>query len=256
MSDQDALASLISLCESKSDNSSSKTASISEVIDDEHIETANQIEQVIIKPKKNKPIVHAWKKLLSKGELIQSLELKDGFVKIKLLNEYDNRSYYKAINIMIQKLYLSSEECQKTYRKPTIHTSAPYLIPLNPNSYPDNATALDALIQMALQPKKLITIEEINEHRGERAENHITPNERAKELEATPKVEDIYDIFKDLLEDPVQNLDEHWLASIDIEDNRPFLGFSLDLPEKTTTLTANIQEPKVPILRLKVTVKR
>ncbi len=225
-----------------------------------------EVEQEVnmVKPKKKRGVIHPWKKLLSTGELIQSLEIKEGLVFIKLVPQYNQRSFFKGINIMLQKLYDSSAQCQEIYRRPTSHTSSPYLILLANNTHPDPTAYLNDLINMAKQPSKQKVAKETDNssEKGSVAGIVIVAAEEpAKPVQpAKPevKVEDLYDIFNDLLADPIVDLEQPEFSISNIE-NAPFLGFDyvspIKLPEKfassTTQLVAN-DKKKVPILRLKL----
>lgn len=229
---------------------------------DEAPDEKEEVEQEVkrVKPKKKRGIIHPWKKLLSTGELIQSLEIKDGLVYIKLVPQYNQRSFFKGINIMLQKLYDSSAQCQEIYRRPTSHTSGPYLILLANSTHPDPTAYLNDLIHMAKQPsKQKIAKKTDNSSEKGSVVSVIQPEEEpAKALQSEVKVEDIYDIFRDLLAEPIIDLEQPEFSISNIE-NATFLGFDyippIKLPEifpsSTTQAVAN-DEKKVPILRLKL----
>lgn len=227
---------------------------------DEEEEVEHEVK--IVKPKKKRGIIHPWKKLLSNGELIQSLEIKESLVFVKLIEQYNKKSFYKAINIMLQKLYDKSTDCQKTYRRPTTHTSCPYLIVLDQNSLHDPATLLNGLIHSAKQgasnnPKAFKKPESGSVLVVQKTEVPSKP------VQSVAKVEDLYGIFKELLEDPVGEPEPPEFSLTDIESDRPFLGFEFMLPNKRSTVSTDLpvhqpvanDEKKVPVIRLKLNKK-
>lgn len=213
----------------------------------------------IVKPKKKRRVVHAWKKLLSNGELIQSLEIKNGVAYIKLFDAFNQRHFFKGMNITLQKLYDSSVEFQQMYRRPTMHTNCPYLILLKQDPQSDSAAMLNNLVNMAKSPPKQ-TVEKESVNNSEKGSVAGIVSVAAEEP-ATPvvKVTDLYDIFNDLLTDPIIDFEQPEYPLGDLENYSPFLGFNFTMDRKIESIDqanvnqANVHDDRrVPILHLKL----
>ena len=87
--------------------------------------------------------------------------------------------------------------------------------------------------------------------------------EPSKPIQPEVKLDEIYDIFNDLLSEPIVEPEQLDFPLTDIESERPFFGFEHLLPKKIPDLNTDgikqlpvANDPqKVPILRFKYTKK-
>lgn len=210
--------------------------------------------KTIIKPLKAAKEKHSWKKLLSKGKLIQTLNIQENHVNVQLFEKYDEKRFYKAINIMLKKLYDTSQKFQDTFRRPTIHTSRPYLTLVESNKPLAGAILLKSLITLTKECIGIGSKREVDTNKKKNIEvaTVIHPaKEPAKPARPPIKLEDEYGIFKELLEEipPANDFD---LPLYDIEDEQPFIGYQfshlIKIPKPVVSA-----EKKVPLIRIKYT---
>lgn len=208
----------------------------------------------IIKPLKAATEKHSWKKLLSKGKLIQALNIQENHVSIQLFEKYDEKRFYKAINIMLKKLYDTSQKFQDTFRRPTIHTSRPYLTLVGSNKPLAGALLLKHLVTLT---KECIGIgskreDDTNKKKNIEVATVIHPvKEPAKPARPPIKLEDEYGIFKELLEE-FPEVNDFDLPPLDIEEELPFLGYQFSHLIKIPKPVVNTEQ-KVPLIRFKLT---
>lgn len=196
---------------------------------------------------------HPWKKLLSSGELIESLDIKGVHVYVKLATKYNEKHFFPRINAMLHALYQKSDDLKNTFQKPALNSRSPCLILFSKNTNHDPSTLLNILINNAKQSGLESSVKSL----PVAAEVSTARNEPLKPTQPGDNDQDNYDdIFKDDIFD-----DFNYQGMYSVIDYRPLQAFENSHGNKAPSQQTNESNPlpvdnnqrRVPIIRLKIT---